>query len=161
MQAQKAEHNPRMKWIKRWLPVIFWAIAISIFSTHDFTADDTGRFLIPLLHSLFPQASMQALERMHFFIRKAGHFSEYFVLSLLILRGIRAGRSAMRFAWMAITLLAVASYASLDEFHQRFVVGRTPAVGDVVLDTTGGAIALILVGLIFALSRRSRTSTQT
>ena len=160
MQAQRAEHNPRMGWIERWLPVILWAIAISVFSTHVFTSDDTGRFIIPLLHWLFPHASMQALDQMHFFIRKTGHFTEYFILSLLVLRGIRAGRNGIRFAWMAITLLAVGSYASLDEFHQRFVAGRTPAVGDVVLDTTGGAIALILVGLIFALSRRKRTSTQ-
>ncbi|MGH9572518.1 MAG: VanZ family protein [Candidatus Acidiferrales bacterium] len=159
MQAQTQEQNPRIGWIKSWLPVILWAIVISVFSTHAFTSDDTGRFIIPLLHWLFPYASTQSLKRMHFFIRKSGHFTEYFIFSLLVLRGIRAGRNGIRFAWMAITLLAVASYASLDEFHQRFVAGRTPAVGDVLLDTTGGAIALILLALIFALSRRRRTST--
>lgn len=158
MQAQMAEQNPRMGWIKRWLPVILWAIVISVFSTHAFTSDDTGRFIIPLLHWLFPHAPAKSLERMHFFIRKTGHFTEYFILSLLILRGIRAARSTIRFTWMATTLLVVASYASLDEFHQRFVAGRTPAVGDVMLDTTGGAIALIVFGLVFALSRRKRTT---
>ncbi len=149
-----------MNWIKRWLPVILWAIAISIFSTHEFTADNTGRFIIPLLHWLFPHASTQALETMHFYIRKCGHFTEYFILSLLILRGIRARRNELRAAWIAITLLAVACYASLDEFHQRFVTGRTPAVGDVILDTIGGAAALIVFGLIFTLAtRRKRRGT--
>jgi VanZ family protein len=37
--------------------------------------------------------------------------------------------------------LIVVGYASLDEFHQAFVPGRTPAVTDVLIDTTGGATA--------------------
>lgn len=95
---------------------------------------------------------------MHFFVRKAGHFTEYFVLSLLILRGVRAGRKRVRLAWMAIALLAVALYASLDEFHQRFVPGRTAAVSDVVLDTTGGAFAQLAAGfvLLVAAAREER-----
>lgn len=135
-----------MNWAKHWLPVIVWAIVISVFSTHVFTADNTGHFIIPILHSLFPHATPEVLERMHFFIRKSGHFIEYFILSLLILRGIRAGRKQTRLAWMALTLLAVAAYASLDEFHQRFVPGRTAAISDVLLDTTGGAVAQLAAG---------------
>lgn len=140
--------NPQFSWIRRWLPVIVWATVISLFSTHAFTADSTGRFIIPVLRWFFPHASSQSLERMHFFVRKAGHFTEYFVLSLLILRGIRSGRKQVRLAWMAIALLAVATYASFDEFHQRFVPGRTAAVSDVVLDTTGGAFAQLAAGLV-------------
>lgn len=144
-----AEHrNPQISWIRRWLPVIVWAIVISAFSTHAFTADNTGRLIIPLLRWFFPHASLQSLERMHFFVRKSGHFTEYFILSLLILRGIRAGRKEVRLAWMAIALLAVASYASLDEFHQRFVPSRTAAVSDVVLDTIGGTFAQLAAGLV-------------
>lgn len=136
----------QMNWVKRWLPVIVWAAVISTFSTHAFTANNTGHFIIPILHSLFPHAPSESLERMHFFIRKSGHFIEYFILSLLILRGIRAGRKQTRLVWFAMTLLAVAAYASLDEFHQRFVPGRTAAVSDVVLDTTGGAVAQLAAG---------------
>lgn len=163
MLAQEPEQqNLRTRWIQRWLPVILWAIVIATFSTHAFTADNTGHFFIPLLHWLFPHASAQSLERMHFFIRKSGHFTEYFILSLLFLRGIRAGRREIRLAWMAITLLVVASYASLDEFHQRFVPGRTPAIADVILDTTAGAIALLVVGLVLSLAaarpKRGRTT---
>lgn len=136
-----------MSWTKRWLPVIVWAVLISIFSTHIFTADNTGHFIIPVLHWLFPHASAKSLLRMHFFIRKSGHFTEYFIFSLLVLRAIRAGRRETRLAWIALTLLAVAAYASLDEFHQRFVPGRTAAVSDVVLDTTGGAVAQLAAGM--------------
>jgi VanZ family protein len=150
----------RMSWATRWLPVILWAIVISLFSTYLFTANNTGRFIIPILHWIFPDASPQLLARMHFFIRKSGHFTEYFVLSLLILRGIRAGRKEARLVWAAVALLAVAGYASLDEFHQRFVPGRTAAVSDVVLDTTGGAFAQLAAGLVLLVAAaRERRKT--
>jgi VanZ family protein len=136
-----------MSWAKRWLPVILWAAAISGFSTHIFTADNTSHVIIPVLHWIFPSASPNALETMHFFVRKSGHFIEYFILSLLILRGIRAGRRETHLKWAAVALLCVALYASLDEFHQRFVPGRTAAVSDALLDTTGGAMAQLAAGL--------------
>jgi VanZ family protein len=151
-QQAKNYRNEKMNWPRRWLPVIVWALIISGFSTHVFTAENTSHVIIPILHWIFPHASAEALERMHFFVRKSAHFTEYFILSLLILRGIRAGRRETRLAWAAVTLLAVASYASLDEFHQRFVPGRTAAVSDVVLDTTGGAFAQLAAGLVLLIA---------
>jgi VanZ family protein len=85
---------------------------------------------------------------MHHIIRKCGHFTEYFILSLLILRGIRGGRREMRVAWIFAAIVLVASYASLDEFHQSFVPGRVPAVTDVLIDTTGGAAAQAIAALM-------------
>ena len=85
---------------------------------------------------------------MHHIIRKCAHFTEYFILSLLILRAIRAGRHEMRLAWIFAVIILVAGYASLDEFHQSFVPGRTPAVGDVLIDTSGGAAAQIIAALV-------------
>ena len=39
-----------------------------------------------------PHAATATLLEIHHVIRKCGHFTEYFILSLLVLRGIRAGR---------------------------------------------------------------------
>jgi VanZ family protein len=81
-------------------------------------------------------------------IRKSGHFIEYFVFSLLLLRSIRAGRRGSHLTWAVATIALVACWAALDEFHQSFVPGRTAAVSDVLLDTTGGIAAQLAVGLI-------------
>ena len=54
----------------------------------------------------------------------------------------------MRLAWIFAAIVLVAGYASLDEFHQSFVPGRTPAVSDVLLDTTGGAAAQAIAALM-------------
>jgi VanZ family protein len=134
-------------WFARWWPAIAWAVVISLFSTGAFTSENTGRIIIPALHWLFPSLPPHTLALFHHIIRKCAHFTEYFILSLLILRGIRAGRHGTRLAWAVLAIVIVAGYASLDEFHQSFVPGRTPAVTDVLIDTTGGATAQAIAAL--------------
>ena len=140
-----------MEWLKRWWPALAWAVVISGFSTGAFTAENTSRIIVPILHWIFPHAATATLFKIHFFVRKCAHFTEYFILSLLVLRGIRAGRPGTRFAWALLVVAIVACYASLDEFHQRFVPGRTPAVHDVLIDTSGGAAAQLVAALAMLL----------
>lgn len=138
-----------MKWLARWWPALLWAVVISGFSTGAFTAENTSRIIIPILRWIFPGAAPQTLAAMHFFIRKCAHFTEYFILSLLLLRGMRAGGRGRPLTWAATAILLVAAYASLDEFHQSFVPGRTAAVRDVLIDTVGGAAAQLAAALFF------------
>ena len=93
---------------------------------------------------------------MHHYVRKAAHFVEYFVFSLLILRAIRAGRQTTRFTWALAAITIVAGYAVMDEFHQSFVPGRVPMLTDVLLDTTGGSAAQLAAAffLLWAQHRR-------
>jgi len=149
--AQSGAGVSRVEWLKRWWPALAWALVISGFSTGVFTAENTSRIIVPLLHWFFPYAAKATLFKIHFFIRKCAHFTEYFVLSLLVLRGIRAGRPGTRFAWALLVVAIVACYASLDELHQRFVPGRTAAVGDVLIDTSGGAAAQLVAALVMVL----------
>jgi VanZ family protein len=142
-----------MPWLKRWWPAIVWAIAISGFSTGAFTSENTSRFIIPVLRFLLPHASPDTLALLHHIIRKCAHFTEYFIFSLLVLRGFRAGEKGTRLRWALLTVLIVVGYASLDEFHQSFVPGRTPAVTDVLIDTTGGATAQFAVWLWMILGK--------
>jgi VanZ family protein len=148
-----------MNWLKHWWPALIWAVVISGFSTSTFTSDNTGHYIIPILRFFLPHASAETLELLHHLIRKCGHLTEYFILSMLILRGIRAGRKGMYLRWALVTILIVAGYAALDEYHQSFVPGRTAAVGDVLIDTSGGAIALIVASL-FARFGKNRGQLQ-
>lgn len=100
-----------------------------------------------MLRWFLPHAMPETLSLIHHVIRKSGHFTEYFILSLLLLHALRAGTRDFSLRWALIAILIVAGYASLDEFHQSFVPGRTAAVTDVLLDTCGGAAAQLLVAL--------------
>lgn len=140
-----------MTWLKRWWPALAWAVVISGLSTSSFTSEKTGHFIVPFLHWLLPSASHQTLEILHHIIRKCAHFAEYFILSLLILRGIRAGEKGWHLRWALVTVLIVAGYAALDEYHQSFVPGRGPAVTDVLIDASGGIAAQLVASLVVLL----------
>src|SRR5580704_13500141 len=139
-----------MRRLKLWWPALVWAVVISAFSTGVFTSENTSRIIIPLLRWLLPHASPETLSELHHLIRKSAHFIEYFILSLLVLRGIRAGRKESHLGWALVAIGIVGGYAALDEFHQSFVPGRTAAVTDVLLDTAGG-VAAQLVAAVFML----------
>ena len=87
-----------------------------------------------------------------------GHLTEYFILSLLILRGIRAGKAGTHLGWALAAIAIVGCYAALDEFHQSFVPGRTAAVSDVLIDTAGAVAAQVVValGMLFGDIRKKR-----
>jgi VanZ family protein len=137
-----------MEWLRRWWPALLWAIVISAFSTGVFTSDNTSRIIVPILKWFFPHASQETLFLVHHFIRKMGHVTEYFILSLLILRGIRAGKTGIHLGWALAAVAIVGCYAALDEFLQSFVPGRTAAVSDVLIDTAGGVAAQVVVALV-------------
>jgi VanZ family protein len=142
-------------WFGSWWPALAWAAVMFSFSTGAFSSANTGRVILPILRWMFPSASAAALAEMHFLIRKCGHFTEYFLLSLLLLRGLRAGRSEVRVSWALLAIAIVAGYAALDELHQSFVPGRGGLeVSDIVLDTISGAAAQAVAAL--AARRRAR-----
>jgi VanZ family protein len=136
-----------MRWLKNWWPVLVWAILISSFSTGAFTTEHTSRVILPILHWLLPNATPETLSSIHHVIRKCGHFTEYFILSWLIMRALRDEKKDFGLRWALIVILIVAAYAGLDEFHQSFVPGRGAAVSDVLLDTSGGAAAQLVIAL--------------
>jgi VanZ family protein len=140
-----------------WLPAIAWAIMISWASTDYFSAEHTSKYILPALHWLLPHASAETLDRLHFLIRKAAHFAEYFLFSFLLLRAIRGEHRGWRIRWAIVALLIAAGYSALDEFHQSFVPSRTALPWDSLLDTLGAAIAQALGWIWFRVHTRNPT----
>ncbi len=70
--------------------------------------------------------------------KKGGHALGYALLGAAYLHGLSAGR---RLSWRLamLALAAAALYAVTDEFHQRFVSGRTSSPVDVLIDACGAA----------------------
>jgi VanZ family protein len=116
--------------LKNWLPVIIWAAVVFIASTSTFSAERTGSWIDPVLGWLMPWASFDAIQTMHYAIRKLAHFTEYGILFLLLIRGPMRGHSVL-------ALGVCACYALLDEGHQTLVPSRTPSLYDVGVDFSG------------------------
>lgn len=144
------------RFLKYWLPLLVWLVVIFIDSTDLMSAEHTSRFIVPFLRWLKPDISPETLSSIHFMIRKFAHLSEYAILALLLLRvSLRVTNfknKAILYAsvWAGCFIVAVS-----DEFHQTFVASRSASIVDVMIDSAGAALGL-LVGAVLA----RRRSTQ-
>ena len=134
-----------------WMLVIFW------FSAQ--VADDSQEmsdFFVHLLDAVFSLDIMRneiIRDMTSFLVRKAAHMSEYAVLAILFGLTIREYKKE---PWLLPALAATAAYAATDEFHQLFVPGRSGQLKDVLIDTAGVALGLVLLALILYLKRRRK-----
>lgn len=85
-------------------------------------------------------------EVMHFYVRKAGHFSEYLVLACFTLNAVRRTLSGFLSGALAALLFWVAT-PCVDEWIQLHVPGRAGMLTDVLIDMSGFATGLVL-GLV-------------
>ena len=84
-----------------------------------------------------------------FFIRKGSHLSIYLLLAFFAFRACRL-LGANRGNAFVYTLLLAIVYAISDEIHQGFTGGRTPLLNDVVIDSLGAMLGIML-SQIFAM----------
>ncbi|WP_242840963.1 VanZ family protein [Butyrivibrio sp. AE3004] len=78
-----------------------------------------------------------------FYIRKLAHFTEYLILAItvafpLYVYGLRG------FPLVIVAGIICVSYACLDEYHQSFISGRTPQKRDVIIDSCGALVGIII-----------------
>ncbi|MEL6851645.1 MAG: VanZ family protein [Bacteroidota bacterium] len=123
-----------------WMCLIF-------FLSHqdDLQSSRTSGMLVWLLS--FFGLGQEFIDAYHirWWIRKAAHFTEYFVLYLLIKRVLNLYEAYIpraAYAW-----IFTAGYAMTDELHQRFIPGRTGLFQDVMIDSSGALTALGLLWL--------------
>ncbi len=79
-----------------------------------------------------------------FLLRKIAHVGLFFIITVAIFLLLRYYIKSPRVAVIA-TFLIAAAIASLDEYHQSFVDGRTGSVIDVAINLFGVTLAILLV----------------
>ncbi|MBA3543797.1 MAG: VanZ family protein [Chthoniobacterales bacterium] len=141
--------------LKAWLPVVVWMALMFFGSTDLMSSEHTSRFLIPFLRWLNPDMSVATLNQVQFLVRKAAHVTEYAILAGLLFRALRGHITG--FWWRAAAALLPALVFSLsDEYHQTFVASRTGSIYDVLLDSCGAIVGILICrGIHFAFSRNA------
>ena len=148
----------RIVFLHYWLPLAAWWFVMQCFSTDTFSAGETSKYFIPVLHFFFPGMSASAIEFWHFVFRKASHVTEYFILGALALRAFGHDQPS-RLRAALVTLLFVLLSASGDEVHQTLPRYRTGMIGDVGYDALGGLAALYLFARKASSSMRKADET--
>lgn len=83
-------------------------------------------------------------DSIHYYVRKAAHMTEYFLLAVAISFPLYVYR--IRGFWlMFLAGIVCVGFAGFDEYHQSFVAGRGPSLKDVGIDSIGAFIGIFLV----------------
>lgn len=89
-----------------------------------------------------------------FYIRKAAHITEYFLLAV----SVSFPLYVYRIRGLSLSFLAgvfCVLYAALDEYHQSFTSGRSPQPRDVMIDSIGIFVGIIIVRIIGFIGRKT------
>ncbi|MBX9139310.1 MULTISPECIES: VanZ family protein [unclassified Clostridium] len=89
-----------------------------------------------------------------FIVRKAAHFTEYFILyyfAILVCKNYVDIKRARIYS-----LFIVLGYAITDEIHQYFIPGRSMAIRDVIIDFSGGVFGFIINWVIYKLKYKKQ-----
>jgi VanZ family protein len=128
-------------------------------STDLMSSRQTSRFIGPILRWFDPDVSPRTIRNVQMFVRKTAHVVEYAILACLAWRVLaRPDRSRPQtWRWsLAVAAWSIATlYAISDESHQHFVASRQGSVWDVLLDSFGAVLGLLILRWI--LNRRNRS----
>ncbi|MEI6561188.1 MAG: VanZ family protein [Verrucomicrobiota bacterium] len=133
--------------LKRWGPPACWMFLIFGASADSGSVRHTSRIIDPFCTWLWPNITFLQLEAIHFIVRKAAHMTEFAFLALLLLRALSYDRGDAR-KWISSAWVLTVAYAASDEFHQSFVPGRNPSLVDVLIDSAGAALGLLICHLV-------------
>lgn len=140
-------------WILVGLMVIFiFSNSAASASTSNGMSLTVSEWVRPVLNTigLHPETDF-----LNFVIRKLAHFSEYALLGVLIGLAYRL----QPWSWMKgkVALLPFFIIPVLDENLQRFSSGRSCELRDVLIDSAGMAVGMMLViALLMMLSNRKK-----
>lgn len=128
------------------------------FSTDAASASKTRPAVGAIVRRLFPalarRLSPTQLERADWNLRKSAHVTEYAILAILAYRAVAFGSPAFRSRNVVLPFVWSVLYAASDEYHQSFYPSRGAKAADVVFDTFG-----VTIGLLLCLWQRARVDT--
>jgi VanZ family protein len=151
MEPQRTEASPKalaFSLLSYWGIVLSWMVVISFLSSEAFSAENTSRYIDPVLRYFFPRITAAQFVVWHSVIRKSAHFAEFFVLGSLMFWALRRGRSPRwRVSWMLQALGLAVLYSLADELHQALAPSRTPSLFDSGVDSLGAVMSQAVIYL--------------
>ena len=108
----------------------------------------SGGLIERVVKIIFPNMGGETLENLvaslQFIVRKGAHFSLYAVLGILSFISFVTYKAMPLALRCFISFLVSAVYAVSDEYHQTFIKGRSGELRDVLIDSAGALLGIIL-----------------
>ena len=79
----------------------------------------------------------------NYYVRKNAHFFQYFILSILLCVAVRQFK-LYKTSEIFLLLFLLLLFPVIDEFIQKYIPGRTSNIFDIVIDFSGGVLAMLI-----------------
>ena len=101
----------------------------------------------------------QILSKIETIIRKIAHFSIYTIVGILLMTLVSTYKIKNK-KQICISLIIGIIYATSDEIHQMFTPGRGPQITDVMIDSMGVLLGILLVMLLLKIYGKLKEVTK-
>lgn len=137
--------------------IITWMIIIFMFSNQPadestklsdgFISTTIGNFYKIFDNDVTEEKLTQIKEKYTTPVRKTAHFTIYLILGTLTILLLKEYDMENR-KRIILAILICLLYATSDEIHQLFIPGRSGELKDVLIDTSGSALGILITNKI-------------
>ena len=132
------------------LLVLWMGFIFSMSSQNSIESSNTSGGTIRMIMSMVPKFDEQSeeiqdeiVESLQYITRKSAHFIGYMILGILAILLFLQYENINKKYPLAFLICVI--YAISDEIHQLFVPGRAGQIRDVLIDSAGSLLGIILV----------------
>lgn len=139
--------------IIRWIALLFWMGLIFYMSNQpgDVSSKQSG-LVLKLFQFIGIDLNNELSELATFIVRKTAHFTEYFILYFLSINVMKCYLNIKNAIFYSFIFSFF--YACTDEIHQYFIPGRAMAFRDVLIDSAGALLAMIIVSIKIKINKK-------
>jgi VanZ family protein len=145
--------------ILSWISVIIWMAVIFNFSAQvavqsNQLSTNVTEVVVKTVEKVAPKAELN-VDTLNHVIRKNAHFFCYLVLGILTINAFQRSQFKLPKSILFSFLLCVL-YAISDEIHQMYVPGRGAQIKDVLIDSLGAIVGLLIYCFVIYIVNRLR-----
>ncbi|CAN5336162.1 hypothetical protein BH09VER1_BH09VER1_52590 [soil metagenome] len=135
--------------LRRWLFTAIWMGLMLYASTDVASGAHTSSGLRQILADLGIHLTDQMVANLNLFIRKGAHVTEFAILAILLWRDgeplLRRRGPGYEARLAGLVMVISIAFAALSETVQRFFPSREPSIHDVLINTSGAALGLLII----------------
>lgn len=110
------------------------------------TSSNQSGFITNMISYIF---KINSLDNLNFIIRKIAHFTEYYILGILVYNMIKHHNKERYYSSLICII-----YSISDELHQILVPGRNFQITDITIDILGATLGIYTLIYFYKISKR-------
>ena len=132
-----------------WMGLIFYLSHQNAGNSSNMSAGLIRRVLSVLIPETSGDELTNVIASLQFIVRKTAHLTLYLILGVFALLHFSTYNRLTLIAKASSSFVISVLYAVSDEYHQTYIQGRSGEIRDVIIDSVGAVIGILLSLLVY------------